>query len=113
FIFKFLLNKEQGLLTCFILLQTRTVQSTTERTNGFILPRLALLLGMMRIGMSSYSTHQLMLHHKSSSRMGNKEPVSSRVHDITTLLVLTFDLHLNDQCTDIQDRITMSMSRGI
>uniref|UniRef100_A0AAY4BMD4 Zgc:193593 n=1 Tax=Denticeps clupeoides TaxID=299321 RepID=A0AAY4BMD4_9TELE len=42
---------------------------TVQRTMEPIMPRLAILLGAFGIGMSGYSTHQLTLHHRPSTRV--------------------------------------------
>ncbi|XP_036449575.1 uncharacterized protein zgc:193593 [Colossoma macropomum] len=50
-------------------LQTQAMQTITYRAGDVVMPRLAVLLGALGIGMSGYSSHQLALHHHPSARV--------------------------------------------
>ncbi|KAG7509149.1 hypothetical protein JOB18_035839 [Solea senegalensis] len=50
-------------------LQTQAAQAVLQSRERPAMPRIAALLGLMGIGMSSYSSRQLTLHYKPSSRL--------------------------------------------
>ncbi|XP_036405173.1 uncharacterized protein zgc:193593 [Megalops cyprinoides] len=50
-------------------LQTQAAQNLLQQGEGPLMPRMAMLLGVMGIGMSGYSSRQLTLHSKPSSRV--------------------------------------------
>ncbi|KAL6478304.1 hypothetical protein MHYP_G00141390 [Metynnis hypsauchen] len=50
-------------------LQTQAMQTITHRAGDVVMPRLAVLLGALGIGMSGYSSRQLALHHHPSTRV--------------------------------------------
>uniref|UniRef100_A0A3B5ADR2 Uncharacterized protein n=1 Tax=Stegastes partitus TaxID=144197 RepID=A0A3B5ADR2_9TELE len=45
-------------------LQTQAAQTVLQNREGPAMPRMAMLLGLMGIGMSGYSSRQLTLHYK-------------------------------------------------
>ncbi|KPP67648.1 hypothetical protein Z043_113731 [Scleropages formosus] len=49
--------------------QTEAARSVLPKREDLLLPRVAMLLGLTGIGMSGYSTRQLTLHYKPSSRV--------------------------------------------
>uniref|UniRef100_A0A4W6DBB3 Uncharacterized protein n=1 Tax=Lates calcarifer TaxID=8187 RepID=A0A4W6DBB3_LATCA len=49
------------------LFQTQATQTMLQSREGPAMPRMAILLGLMGIGMSSYSSRQLTLHYKPST----------------------------------------------
>lgn len=51
------------------LLQTQATQTVLQTQEGSAMPRMAILLGLMGIGMSGYSSRQLALHYKPSSHL--------------------------------------------
>lgn len=51
------------------LFQTQAAQTVLQSREGPAMPRVAVLLGLMGIGMSGYSSRQLTLHCKPSSRL--------------------------------------------
>lgn len=51
------------------LLQTQATQTVLQNQEGSAMPRMAVLLGLMGIGMSGYSSRQLALHYKPSSHL--------------------------------------------
>ncbi|XP_054617873.1 uncharacterized protein zgc:193593 [Dunckerocampus dactyliophorus] len=50
-------------------LQTQAAQTVLQSRDGPVMPRLAFLLGFMGVGVSGYSSRQLMLHYKPASRL--------------------------------------------
>ncbi|XP_052437170.1 uncharacterized protein zgc:193593 [Carassius gibelio] len=50
-------------------LQTSTVQTVTKRAPDLAVPRLAVFLGALGIAMSGYSSRQLAVHHRPSTRI--------------------------------------------
>uniref|UniRef100_A0A3B4WRN1 Uncharacterized protein n=1 Tax=Seriola lalandi dorsalis TaxID=1841481 RepID=A0A3B4WRN1_SERLL len=46
------------------LFQTQAAQTVLQSREGPAMPRMALLMGLMGIGMSGYSSRQLTLHYK-------------------------------------------------
>lgn len=53
----------------YSLLQTQATQTVLQNQEGSAMPRMAVLLGLMGIGMSGYSSRQLALHYKPSSHL--------------------------------------------
>ncbi|KAJ3606302.1 hypothetical protein NHX12_025823 [Muraenolepis orangiensis] len=53
---------------CSLLSQTQAAQMTLQRREAPSMPRMAMLLAMMGVGMSSYSCRQLTLHCKPAIR---------------------------------------------
>ena len=51
------------------LFQTQAAQTVLQSREGPAMPRMAMLLGFMGIGMSGYSSRQLTLNYKPSSRL--------------------------------------------
>lgn len=51
------------------LFQTQAAQTVLQSREGTAMPRMAVLLGLMGIGMSGYSSRQLTLHCKPSSHL--------------------------------------------
>lgn len=51
------------------LFQTQAAQTVLQSREGPVMPRMAVLLGLMGIGMSGYSSRQLTLHCKPSSHL--------------------------------------------
>lgn len=49
--------------------QTQAAQTVLQSQEGPAMPRMAILLGFMGIGMSGYSSRQLTLHYKPSSHL--------------------------------------------
>ncbi|KAK2890162.1 hypothetical protein Q8A73_018462 [Channa argus] len=49
--------------------QTQAAQTVLQSQEGPAMPRMAILLGLMGIGMSGYSSRQLALHYKPSSHL--------------------------------------------
>uniref|UniRef100_A0A8C6LG16 Uncharacterized protein n=1 Tax=Nothobranchius furzeri TaxID=105023 RepID=A0A8C6LG16_NOTFU len=47
-------------------LQTQAAQTMLQNHEGSAMPRVAILLGLMGVAMSGYSSRQLTLHHKPS-----------------------------------------------
>uniref|UniRef100_A0A3P8X926 Uncharacterized protein n=1 Tax=Esox lucius TaxID=8010 RepID=A0A3P8X926_ESOLU len=58
-------------------LQTQAVESGTQKTGDLVMPRLALILGALGIGVCGYSSRQLALHHLPSARVLNWMDVRS------------------------------------
>ncbi|XP_070404826.1 uncharacterized protein [Nothobranchius furzeri] len=50
-------------------LQTQAAQTMLQNHEGSAMPRVAILLGLMGVAMSGYSSRQLTLHHKPSGRL--------------------------------------------
>lgn len=50
-------------------LQTQAAASVLQSREGLVMPRMAMLLGLMGIGMSGYSSRQLTLHYKPSANL--------------------------------------------
>ncbi|XP_070705987.1 uncharacterized protein [Pempheris klunzingeri] len=50
-------------------LQTQAAQTVLQSREAPVMPRMAILLGLMGIGMSGYSSRQLTLHYKPSSHL--------------------------------------------
>ncbi|CAL1586467.1 unnamed protein product [Knipowitschia caucasica] len=50
-------------------LQTQAAQTVLQPRFSPLMPRTALLMGLMGIGMSGYSTRQLTLHYKPASHL--------------------------------------------
>ncbi|KAK9531549.1 hypothetical protein VZT92_010968 [Zoarces viviparus] len=50
-------------------LQTQAAQTVLQSREGPLMPRMAILLGFMGIGMSGYSSRQLTLNYKPSSHL--------------------------------------------
>ncbi|KAG7244150.1 hypothetical protein INR49_004223 [Caranx melampygus] len=50
-------------------LQTQAAQTMLQSREGPAMPRMAILMGLMGIGMSGYSSRQLTLHYKPSSHL--------------------------------------------
>ncbi|KAJ8410189.1 hypothetical protein AAFF_G00201700 [Aldrovandia affinis] len=50
-------------------LQTQATQNILHHREGLLMPRMAMLLGLMGIGVSGYSTRQLTLHNRPCSRI--------------------------------------------
>ncbi|KAL3052501.1 hypothetical protein OYC64_005110 [Pagothenia borchgrevinki] len=50
-------------------LQTQAAQTVLQSREGPAMPRMAMLLGFMGIGLSGYSSRQLALNYKPSSRL--------------------------------------------
>ncbi|KAL4630481.1 hypothetical protein GN956_G16215 [Arapaima gigas] len=50
-------------------LQTEAARNVLQKSEDLLLSRVAVLLGLTGISMSGYSTHQLTLHYKPSSRV--------------------------------------------
>ncbi|KAL2082397.1 hypothetical protein ACEWY4_022215 [Coilia grayii] len=50
-------------------LQTQAAQAVLHGRQGSSSPRMALLLGVTGVGLSGYSSRQLMLHHKPCSHL--------------------------------------------
>ncbi|KAG5266051.1 hypothetical protein AALO_G00249270 [Alosa alosa] len=50
-------------------LQTQAVHSVDMKTSGLAMPRVAVLLGALGIGVSGYSSRQLAMHHRPSARV--------------------------------------------
>ncbi|KAF3849874.1 hypothetical protein F7725_019593 [Dissostichus mawsoni] len=50
-------------------LQTQAAQTVLQSREGPAMPRMAMLLGFMGIGVSGYSSRQLTLNYKPSSRL--------------------------------------------
>lgn len=51
------------------LFQTQAAQTMLQNREAPVMPRMAILLGLMGIGMSGYSSRQLTLHCKPSSHL--------------------------------------------
>lgn len=51
------------------LFQTQAAQTVLQSREGPAMPRMAILMGLMGIGMSGYSSRQLTLHYKPSSHL--------------------------------------------
>lgn len=49
--------------------QTQAAQTVLQSREGPAMPRMAILMGLMGIGMSGYSSRQLTLHYKPSSHL--------------------------------------------
>ena len=49
--------------------QTQATQTVLQSREGLVMPRMAMLLGLMGIGMSGYSSRQLTLHYKPSANL--------------------------------------------
>lgn len=45
------------------------MHSVDTKASGFAMPRVAVLLGALGIGMSGYSSRQLAMHHRPSARV--------------------------------------------
>lgn len=54
---------------CCSLFQTQAAQTVLQSREVPVMPRMAVLLGLMGIGVSGYSSRQLTLHCKPSSRL--------------------------------------------
>ncbi|CAL8318103.1 unnamed protein product [Merluccius merluccius] len=54
---------------CSLLLQTQAAQTVLQRQEAPRMPRMAMLLGIMGIGMSGYSSRQLTLHYKPANHL--------------------------------------------
>lgn len=60
---------------CFVggdpcsLFQTQAAQTVLQSRENPVMPRMAVLLGLMGIGVSGYSSRQLTLHYKPSSHL--------------------------------------------
>ncbi|KAK2878776.1 hypothetical protein Q8A67_019567 [Cirrhinus molitorella] len=52
-------------------LQTSAVQTVTQRAHDLAVPRVAVFLGALGIAMSGYSSRQLAVHHRPSTRILN------------------------------------------
>ncbi|XP_049446927.1 uncharacterized protein zgc:193593 [Epinephelus fuscoguttatus] len=50
-------------------LQTQATQAVLQSREGPAMPRMAVLLGLMGIGMSGYSSRQLTLNYKPASHL--------------------------------------------
>lgn len=62
------------------LFQTQAAQTVLQSRDGPVMPRMAVLLGLMGIGMSGYSSRQLTLHCKPSSRFFRWHTWRMRAH---------------------------------
>nr|XP_054604596.1 uncharacterized protein zgc:193593 [Nothobranchius furzeri] len=51
------------------LFQTQAAQTMLQNHEGSAMPRVAILLGLMGVAMSGYSSRQLTLHHEPSGRL--------------------------------------------
>ncbi|TKS76157.1 hypothetical protein D9C73_009681 [Collichthys lucidus] len=50
-------------------LQTQAAQTVLQSREAPVMPRMAVLLGLMGVGMSGYSSRQLTQHYKPSSHL--------------------------------------------
>ncbi|XP_043119393.1 uncharacterized protein zgc:193593 [Puntigrus tetrazona] len=50
-------------------LQTSAVQTVTQGAHDLVVPRVAVFLGALGIAMSGYSSRQLAVHHRPSTRI--------------------------------------------
>ncbi|KTF94807.1 hypothetical protein cypCar_00000522 [Cyprinus carpio] len=50
-------------------LQTSAVQTVTQSAHDLVVPRVAVFLGALGIAMSGYSSRQLAVHHRPSTRI--------------------------------------------
>ena len=51
------------------LFQTQAAQTMLQSREGPVMPRMAVLLGLMGVGLSGYSSRQLTLHYKPASHL--------------------------------------------
>ena len=54
---------------CCSLFQTQAAQTVLQSREGAVMPRMAILLGFMGIGLSGYSSRQLTLNYKPASHL--------------------------------------------
>lgn len=67
------------------LFQTQAAQTMLQNREAPVMPRMAVLLGLMGIGMSGYSSRQLTLHCKPSSHLFRWDRWSAQTHSDTAL----------------------------
>uniref|UniRef100_A0A8D0AKM5 Uncharacterized protein n=1 Tax=Sander lucioperca TaxID=283035 RepID=A0A8D0AKM5_SANLU len=64
----------------YSLFQTQAAQNVLQSREGLVMPRMAILLGFMGIGMSGYSSRQLTLNCKPSSTPSFRRTASITSH---------------------------------